>query len=174
MENADHGSGQPAGVGGPGSSNPLSDKVLTADEKGGRPAIVFDYQQLEKLCHINATQREIAAFFGCSVETVMRRAKDDLRFADAMERGYAGGWMSLRRKQMEMALEGNITMLIWLGKNILGQRDNLDTKLTGSGAGGEVQVDVSASEQLERGIARILERRRETGSSERADGAAAT
>ena len=46
-----------------------------------------------------------------------------------------------------------------------------------SGPGGgpiEVDATVSPLELLERGIARINERRRETGSSERADGAAAT
>jgi len=32
--------------------------------------------------------------------------------------------MRLRRKQMEVALEGNPTMLIFLGKAMLGQSDN--------------------------------------------------
>jgi hypothetical protein len=31
--------------------------------------------------------------------------------------------MSLKRKQYEVAMSGNVSMLIWLGKNILGQRD---------------------------------------------------
>ena len=31
--------------------------------------------------------------------------------------------MKLRRKQIEVAMSGNHTMLIWLGKNMLGQSD---------------------------------------------------
>jgi hypothetical protein len=31
--------------------------------------------------------------------------------------------MSLKRKQFDMAMKGNVTMLIWLGKQTLGQRD---------------------------------------------------
>ena len=35
--------------------------------------------------------------------------------------------MSLRRKQYSTAMEGNATMLVWLGKNWLSQSDKLDT-----------------------------------------------
>jgi len=35
--------------------------------------------------------------------------------------------MSLRRIQYSTAMEGNATMLVWLGKNWLGQTDKLDT-----------------------------------------------
>jgi hypothetical protein len=31
--------------------------------------------------------------------------------------------MSLRRAQLQLALNGNPTMLIWLGKQLLGQQD---------------------------------------------------
>jgi hypothetical protein len=31
---------------------------------------------------------------------------------------------SLRRAQIKLALSGNAVMLIWLGKNLLGQSDN--------------------------------------------------
>jgi hypothetical protein len=35
--------------------------------------------------------------------------------------------MSLRRMQWEKAQTGNTTMLIWLGKQMLGQKDRLET-----------------------------------------------
>ena len=38
---------------------------------------------------------------------------------------------NLHLKQYEIALKGNVPMLIWLGKNILGQRDKHETELTG-------------------------------------------
>lgn len=36
--------------------------------------------------------------------------------------------MSLRRQQIALAEKGNATMLIWLGKQLLGQSDKVDTK----------------------------------------------
>ena len=35
--------------------------------------------------------------------------------------------MSLRRMQFEKAQTGNTTMLIWLGKQMLGQKDKIET-----------------------------------------------
>ena len=37
--------------------------------------------------------------------------------------------MSLRRKQKEVAMNGSVPMLIWLGKQHLGQRDNPEDSL---------------------------------------------
>ena len=41
---------------------------------------------------------------------------------EAMERGEALMCLALRRKQLELALNGDVTMLIWLGKQRLGQQ----------------------------------------------------
>gem|GEM_PF-489378 len=165
MENTDNGAEKREGPGGASGSTPLSDKVDRSSEKGGRPPVQIDLIQLEKMCHINATQRELAAFFNCSVDTIQNRAKDDPAFAAAMERGYCGGWSSLRRKQMEVALDGNPTMLIWLGKQLLGQRDNLDSQVSGSD-GGPIQItNVPSREIIAARIARIRERRSGSGSA---------
>ena len=47
------------------------------------------------------------------------------------ERGTAAFDLSIRRKQAEVAMAGNVTMLIWLGKQRLGQRDRFDTEHSG-------------------------------------------
>ena len=44
----------------------------------------------------------------------------------------------------ELAMEGNVTMLIWLGKQRLGQRDRLDTEHSGS-EGGPIPVIIMPS-----------------------------
>lgn len=91
----------------------------------GRPKLAIDWEQFEKLCQIQATLMEMASFLGCSEDTIERRCKEehDCTFAELYKRKSAGGKISIRRKQMQVALAGNTTMLIWLGKQYLGQTD---------------------------------------------------
>jgi hypothetical protein len=55
------------------------------------------------------------------------------RFKDVIEEGSEEGKMSLRRKQLEVAMSGDRTMLIWLGKNLLNQSDRVKSDLTSGG-----------------------------------------
>jgi hypothetical protein len=103
---------------------------VTAEEgkqkgKAGRPKIVIDWELVQKLAHIQCTQTEIASTVGVSVDTLHRHAE----FAEVYKRGSEGGKKSLRRMQFESATKGNVTMQIWLGKQYLGQRDNLDQRI---------------------------------------------
>jgi hypothetical protein len=79
--------------------------------------------ELEKLCALQCTDEEIAAWFGVATRTIERRRKVRA-FAEVMERGKAKGRISLRRLQMKLLEDGNATMGIWLGKQILGQTDH--------------------------------------------------
>ena len=118
----------------------------------GRPRIQFDLAGVERLSVLHCTQSEIAAFFGVSLATVESRLATDPEMLAAWERGRATGAISLRRKQSQMADAGNITMLIWLGKQILKQRD----KIEHSGPeGGPMELNVSGTELLASRIARI-------------------
>lgn len=83
-------------------------------------------EQVQKLAAIGCTDKEIGDIVGCSHDTLTRRFKDDLML------GRANGKASLRRKQWETALSGNVTMLIWLGKQILAQTDKqfIDQNIT--------------------------------------------
>ena len=67
---------------------------------------------------------EIAAVLEVSPATVDRSARTPA-FQEAYERGRAKCRYTLRRMQVELAKSGNATMQIWLGKQILGQRDNV-------------------------------------------------
>ena len=82
-----------------------------------RPTIEIDQALVEKLASIHCTMEEIASVVGCSVDTLERR------FAEPIKKAKDKGKSSLRRHQWEAAQKGNITMLIWLGKQLLGQRD---------------------------------------------------
>ena len=89
----------------------------------GRPKFKIDYTIVEKLASIMCTQEEIATFLGCSVDTLQR----DDTFCGIYKKGQETGKMSLRRTQFKLA-EKNPTMAIWLGKQYLKQRDNIDIK----------------------------------------------
>ena len=82
-----------------------------------RPKKQIDPKLVESLAAVGCTNIEIATLAGCSDDTLTRR------FADILERGSASLKMSLRRKQVTIAQAGNVAMLIWLGKNLLGQTD---------------------------------------------------
>src|SRR5262249_31013205 len=85
----------------------------------------IDMAQLEKLCGLQCTDEEIAAWFGVSTRTIERRRKERA-FAVVIERGRAKGRISVRRMQMKLLESGNATMGVWLGKNILGQVDQVN------------------------------------------------
>lgn len=91
---------------------------MAEKRKVGRPKFQIDYETVEKLAHIQCTKTEIANFLGCSVDTLDR----DNNFAEHYKKGLDGGKMSLRRIQFKLA-EKNSAMAIFLGKNILGQKD---------------------------------------------------
>lgn len=106
--------------------------------KGGRPRIDIPVEELEKLSRLSCTLDEIAAYFSCSRDTIERRMKDEPEVREAIERGRAHGKISLRRKQFQILEKtDNATMAIWLGKNILGQRDKFD-----------IEVEVDAGDNL--------------------------
>lgn len=95
--------------------------------KRGPKTIQLDWEQFDKLCAIQCTLKEIASWFDCSEDTIERRVKEHsgLKFADYYAQKRGKGLVSLRRKQYEVALAGDKTMLIWLGKQYLGQSEKV-------------------------------------------------
>jgi hypothetical protein len=89
----------------------------------------IDLTELEKLCGLQCTDEEIAAWFGVATRTIERRRKVR-KFAEVMERGKAKGRISVRRQQMKLLEAGNATMGVWLGKQILGQMDEVRQDIT--------------------------------------------
>jgi hypothetical protein len=102
-----------------------------AESKGkkmGRPVVEIDQFKFEKLCAIWATLSDIAGIFDCSEDTIERWCKRTYKqtFADVYKRKSAVGRVSIRRKQFEVAMAGDRSLLIWLGKQGLGQKDKMD------------------------------------------------
>jgi hypothetical protein len=107
---------------------------MAAKKKTGRPRLEFDLRQVEQLGAIMCTDEEIAGVLGCNVDTIRERKKEP-EFSGALEKGRAAGKASLRRMQWAAAKGGNPTMLIWLGKQWLGQRDKQDVEHSGTVGG---------------------------------------
>lgn len=59
-----------------------------------------------------------------------------------MNKGLARMKISLRRKQIQLADDGDRTMLIWLGKQHLGQRDKFDSQITGKDGAALISLEI--------------------------------
>jgi hypothetical protein len=127
--------------------NDLPDDSSAHHKTAGRPKIEMDLAMLEKLAMIQCTDVEIAATMGFSVDTLQNRKNDTPAVVEALDRGRAKGRSSLRRLQWQRATGGSDTMCIWLGKQILGQRDR--NEITGDGGGAVVLQIISGVDRGE-------------------------
>jgi hypothetical protein len=82
-----------------------------------RKRLELNEENIELLAGYHCSLAEIAAVVGCSVDTLSNN------YSEVIKRGREFGKCSLRRKQFDVAMNGNINMLIWLGKQYLEQRD---------------------------------------------------
>lgn len=89
----------------------------------GRPLAIIDLVAVERAASIGCNNDEIAALVGVSRSLMFERAASDPAVKDAITRGRNMGRATLRRLQWQGAQKGNATMLIWLGKQMLGQKD---------------------------------------------------
>jgi uncharacterized protein (DUF305 family) len=87
----------------------------------GRPKTPIDIQQLEKLAAVGCQESEMAWFFGMHPVSFSKRKTKKMQ--EAIDKGRNNGKTALRRKQFELAMAGDRTMLVWLGKQELGQSD---------------------------------------------------
>lgn len=97
-------------------------------KKIGRPRIEIDFEVLADLCELHCTRDEICNFLKVDDETLSARIKEQgyENFSTYYKKHLGGGKVSLRRLQWRAANEGSIPMLIWLGKQVLGQKDKIE------------------------------------------------
>lgn len=112
--------------------------------KGGRPKKEIDKKVFEGLCRIQCTEEEIADAFECDVDTVNNWCKRTYKkcFSEVFKQKRGQGKVSLRRMQWKSAEGGNVTMQIWLGKNLLGQVDKQEIEQTNNSP---ITINVSAA-----------------------------
>ena len=83
----------------------------------GENQTVVPPDEVLKLAKLGCTVEEISDWFQVPANTIK------YNFSDIIAKGRAETKQALRRAQIKLALSGNATMLIWLGKNMLGQSE---------------------------------------------------
>ena len=79
--------------------------------------------KVEQLASFGCTNTEIASYFGCSESTIRRS------YNEYITKGRDKGKIRLRQLQFRAAEKGNVSMLIWLGKQVLGQTDKQEIEM---------------------------------------------
>ena len=111
-----------------------------SENQVGRPKVELtdnDWKKIIGMIQIQCTAVEICGVFGISEDTLGRRIKETEwleadNFAELYKKHQHEGRASLRRAQWKAAQDGNSTMLVWLGKQVLGQRDKHDLEVAGN------------------------------------------
>ncbi|HTV49531.1 MAG TPA: hypothetical protein VMG59_13915 [Phycisphaerae bacterium] len=75
-----------------------------------------DSKIVGELAAAGCSNSEIADILGCTVAAIGAK-----RFAPILAKNRAEVRKNLRQAQIEAALGGNVTMMIWLGRQLLGQ-----------------------------------------------------
>jgi DNA-binding CsgD family transcriptional regulator len=92
-------------------------------EDMARPPLDLDEARVAQLAFEGASNREIADILGCDHKTIENRFSPLLRKKRAERR------TGLRKAQTDAAMAGDRTMLVWLGKQELGQTDKVNHTL---------------------------------------------
>ena len=82
----------------------------------------LDTEKVEQLAGFGCTNTEIASFFGCD-ESLIRKS-----YSEFLSKGRDKGKIRLRQLQWRAAERGNVSMMIWLGKQVLSQTDKQEVE----------------------------------------------
>ena len=79
-------------------------------------------EEISRVALLSPTLEEMAFVFDVPISYMERQLMRE-EVMEALEKGKGGRKLSLKRAQWKAAMGGNTAMLIWLGKNDLGQSD---------------------------------------------------
>jgi hypothetical protein len=98
----------------------------------GFDPLPIDWEKVKRMLMAGASGVEAAAAIGVHENTIYSRCRSDLgvEFVALRQEMHAKGNELLRRKQYDIAMSGDKTMLIWLGKNRLDQKDRAHNEVS--------------------------------------------
>jgi hypothetical protein len=91
----------------------------------GRPKkeLAFPVAKIKELASYGCTDSEIASVCEIDESNLLRR------FAPLLKQGREGFKSEIRKMQWKRMREGSDTMLVWLGKVVLGQKESTEIRL---------------------------------------------
>jgi hypothetical protein len=98
--------------------------------KMGRPEKVIDWKLLDSILQFGARLIDCSEMLDMSDDSIQNKIKEEFgcTFSEYRERKMSKMRMKLLQKQFDVAMSGNTALLIWLGKQHLGQSDKMETK----------------------------------------------
>lgn len=106
--------------------------------------------ELKKLFELCPTRQEIASWFEVSRQTVQTWAREQW-FKDLEAGAIDRRNLSLKRAQWKSAMGGSVPMQIWLGKNMLGQRDQPEQSESAEELARQIVAQLNAMDKVDRG-----------------------
>ena len=126
----------------------------TPTKRGVSNLAPIDWPTFEKLCAIQATRDEIAAWFQVTWRTLQRRVYKQygMSFEDTFAKKRVSGLLTLRRHLFQQA-EHNVAAAIFLAKNHLGMSDRQEVEHSGTQT---INVKVTADQLSDDELAAII------------------
>lgn len=95
----------------------------------GRPRIEINDELFDSIIELPLIKADIAKVLKCSEDTVERYVKKrfDQTFAECQEQNRQMFRRNILAKQYELAMKSDRVMLIWLGKQYLGQSEKIES-----------------------------------------------
>jgi len=114
--------------------------------KAGRPKLELNEEQVYKLASLNVSVKNISDVLNCSVSLLNKN------YLDVINAGRANLRTSILRTQYEVGITNkNVTMLIWMGKQHLGQADKKTVEVDDKRTAAEL-TDEELASIVDRGV----------------------
>lgn len=97
-----------------------------------RPKTEIDWGVVDEYLLAQCLGTEIADYLGICPDTLYKRCEEDFKmtFTAYSQQKKSAGKAVLRKKQWDMAMGGDRTMAVWLGKQVLNQREKVDNDVS--------------------------------------------
>ena len=102
---------------------------MTKEKKPHGNTKQLDWEKLDAILQFGARLLDAQDILGLGRETIREKIKErfDMTFTEYRELRMSKMRMKLLQKQYDVAMSGNVTMLIWLGKQHLKQTEKTET-----------------------------------------------
>jgi hypothetical protein len=99
----------------------------------GRPRAIINWRKVDSLLRAGCNGTEIAGLLGIHADTLYHACEEKYKvaFSAYQQAKREQGKELLRYAQFQSALNNNTTMQIWLGKQLLGQKDKQEVTNAG-------------------------------------------